>query len=97
MKKSLLVVFMVMALLASADGTAATEPKTVEVVINRSEATQGEGDTWIFADKTAALMPGDTLKVTYKLDGEWATNNNNLAGYTLSLKGQGVTPLRMKR
>lgn len=97
MKKSLLVVFMVMALLvafavtASADGTAATEPKTVEVVINRSEATQGEGDTWIFADKTAALMPGDTLKVTYKLDGEWATNNNNLAGYTLSLKGQGVT------
>ena len=97
MKKSLLVVFMVMALLvafavtASADETAATEPKTVEVVINRSEATQGEGGAWIFADKTAALMPGDTLKVTYKLDGEWATNNNNLAGYTLSLKGQGVT------
>lgn len=94
MKKSLLVVFMVMALLvafavtASADETAATEPKTVEVVINRSEATQGEGGAWIFADKTAALMPGDTLKVTYKLDGEWASNN--LAGYTLNLKGASV-------
>ena len=95
MKKSLLVVFMVMALLvafavtASADETATTEPKTVEVVITRSEAQQGEGDALIFADKTAALMPGDTLKVTYKLDGEWASND--LAGYTLSLKGQGVT------
>ena len=94
MKKSLLVVFMVMALLvafavtASADETATTEPKTVEVVITRSEAQQGEGDALIFADKTAALMPGDTLKVTYKLDGEWASND--LAGYTLNLKGASV-------
>ena len=54
LKKSLLVVFMVMALLvafavtASADETAATKSKTVEVVINRSEATQGEGGAWTF-------------------------------------------------
>lgn len=91
MKKSLLVVFMVMALLvafavtASADGTAATEPKTVEVVITRSEA-KGEGNTLRFDDKAVTLKPGETLKVIYMLDGEWASGN--LAGYTLTLKGE---------
>lgn len=96
MKKSLLVVFMVMALLvafavtASADETAATEPKTVEVVINRSEAQQGEGDALTFADKTAALMPGDTLKVTYKLGDDPALADATLEDWQLKLNGNGT-------
>lgn len=91
MKKSLLVVFMVMALLvafavtASANEAATTEPKTVEVVITRSEVKPGENGALTFTDKAVTLKPNDTLKVIYKLDGEWA--DNNLAGYKLTLQG----------
>lgn len=90
MKKSLLVVFMVMALLvafavtASADETAATGSETVEVVINRSEITDPNPASPLqFAERTAAPMKkGDTLQVTYTL-GENASSN--LGGYVLKL------------
>lgn len=91
MKKSLLVVFMVMALLvafavtASADEAATTGSKTVKVEINRSEAEKGENGDGIFAVPEAKLMPGDRLEVTYKLGNASDLKGATLEGYTLEL------------